>query len=98
MKKEEQEQEQVFLTETDRDYIKASIKDISNIMSVIALKRDEIKEAVVALHETYQIPKKDLNKMIKVYHAQSFNEEVNGSERLIELYESIFDTNKKELD
>ena len=41
------------------------------------------------MSDQFQLPKKTLNKMAKVYHKQNFNQEVAEHEEFESLYEEI---------
>lgn len=73
----------------DRTKIKQMLGEISNSMTRMQAERDYIKEAIKEMSDQFQLPKKTLNKMAKVYHKQNFNEEVASHEEFEDLYETI---------
>ena len=60
----------------DRKKIRDALEEASACMLRISAERDLIKEIAKEVSENFEIPKKQVNKMIRVYHKQSFNEEI----------------------
>ena len=52
-------------------------------------ERDLIKEAVKDICDKLQLPKRVVNKMVKVYHKQNFDEEVAVQDQFMELYNAV---------
>lgn len=75
--------------EVDRKKIREALQECSNSLTRISSERDLIKEIAKDLSETYEIPKKQVNKMIKVYHKQNFNEEIATQNEFEALYEEV---------
>lgn len=73
----------------DRSKIKQMLGEISNSMTRMQAERDYIKEAIKEMSDQFQLPKRTLNKMARVYHKQNFNEEVASHEEFEDLYETI---------
>lgn len=73
----------------DREKLMDMIKECSNSLVRIQGERDYIKEAVTEMSKQFDIPKRLLNKLIRVYYKQNFDEEVAVSEQFQELYESV---------
>ncbi len=73
----------------DRDKIKKMPAEISGSMTRIEAERDYIKESVKEMSAEFQLSKKTLNKMARVYHKQNFSEEVASHEEFEDLYETI---------
>ena len=63
--------------------------EISNSMLRIKSEREYIKEAIDAAAEKYDMNKRILRKMAKVYHNNSFTDEVTEMEEFQALYESV---------
>lgn len=77
----------------DRAKIKKMLGEISNSMTRIAAERDLIKETVSELSKEFELPKKYLNRMAKVYHKQNFQIEQANHEEFEDLYTSIVESN-----
>lgn len=75
--------------EEDRKKLLGVLKECSNSLTRIAGERDLIKEAVGDVAESLQLPKRLVNKMVKVYHKQNYDEEVATNEQFEQLYETI---------
>ena len=75
--------------EEDRKKLLNVLKECSNSLTRIAGERDLIKESVSDVSEKLQLPKKLVNKMVKIYHKQNYDEEVATNEQFELLYETI---------
>ena len=73
----------------DRKKILDAILEISNSMTRISAERDFIKDAVADVSDKFQIPKKIVAKMARVYHKQSFNTESEENSEFESLYEEV---------
>jgi hypothetical protein len=69
------------------------MQEASNSMIRIDAEKDLIKNIVEDLNDAFQIPKKTINKMIRVYHKQNFQEEVASHDEFETLYENITQNN-----
>ena len=52
-------------------------------------ERDFIKEAIEALADDVDVPKKYLNKLAKIFHKQNLSETVGEMEDVEALYETV---------
>ena len=77
------------LTDQDRIKIKKAVQEASDSMYRAEAEKSLQKEIVEDLFDTFKIPKKTINKMIKVYHKQNFNEEVAAADEFEELYQTV---------
>ena len=80
---------QSISSSVDREKIKKVLAEISGSMTRIEAERDYIKESVKEMSAEFQLSKKTLNKMARVYHKQNFSEEVASHEEFEDLYETI---------
>ena len=76
-------------SDSDKQRIKGCMEEISNSYTRMEAERDFIKEAIEALADDVDIPKKYLNKMARIYHKQNFSETVGEMEDLEALYETV---------
>lgn len=76
----------------DRKKIKDALQEISNAMTRIAAERDFIKETVKEVSSNFQLPKKHINKMARIYHKQNFQITQQETEELESLYITIVDS------
>lgn len=81
----------------DRKKIKNALVEISNSMSRIEAEKDLIKNIVTDLADNFEIDKKHINTMAKIYHKQNFSEERTKNEEFEVLYLSIVE-NKNDAD
>lgn len=74
---------------TDRKKIKDALREISDSLTRIDAEKDLVKTIVNDIADSFQIPKKMVNMMAKIYHKQSFSQTQQESEDLEALYVSI---------
>lgn len=77
------------LLDQDRKKIRDAMIEASNSYIRIDAERDLIKNIINDLHDVYKIPKKQLSKMVKVYHKNNFQEEVALADEFEELYQTV---------
>ena len=77
------------LLSEDKKKIKEALQEASNSLLRIDAERDMIKHIVDDLNDNYKIPRKTINKMIKVHHKQNFQEEVAEHEEFEVMYQNI---------
>ena len=73
----------------DRDKLLGVLKECSNSMVRMEGERDLIKEAVKDICDKLELPKRVVNKMVKFYHKQNFDEEVAVQDQFMELYNAV---------
>ena len=73
----------------DREKLLGVLRECSASMTRIDGEKDYIKEAVNDICKNLQLPKRLLNRMVKVYHKQNYDEEVATHEQFETLYETI---------
>lgn len=77
------------MIEQDKGKVLGVLKELSNAMTRIDAEKDFMKEAIAKASEEYEVDKKHLRKMARVYHKQNFDEIQGEAEEFCELYESI---------
>jgi len=77
------------MIEQDKNELRGVLQEISNSMTRMDAEKEYIKEAMAAASEKYQLNKKYLRKMAKVYHQNNFTDEVSDMEEFQKLYETI---------
>lgn len=75
--------------EDDRKKLLSVIRECSDSLTRIASEREFIREEVKEICKQLDIPKKLVNKMVKVYFKQNFDEEVAVQDQFQTLYETI---------
>ena len=69
--------------------LKGAITEINEHQDSIKLKQTLIKEIIDLTCDNTKLPKKIVSKMAKVYHKQSFQQEVAENKEFESLFESI---------
>lgn len=77
----------------DRAKIKKMLGEISNSMTRIEGERDLIKETIKEMSQEFNLSKRQLNRMAKVYHKQNFSREKEEHSEFEDLYTSIVESN-----
>jgi hypothetical protein len=77
----------------DRVKIKKMLGEVSNSMTRIEAERDLIKETIKEMSQEFNLSKRHLNRMAKVYHKQNFSREQEEHSEFEDLYTSIVESN-----
>ena len=80
---------QTISSPADRLKIKKMLGEISSSMTRIEAERDLIRETIKDMSQQFQLSKRQLARMAKVYHKQNYNQEVAEHEEFESLYETI---------
>lgn len=78
---------------TDQVKIKKMLSEISDSFTRIEAERDLIKETIEALSDDFDIDKKILRKMARIFHKQNYSTVEAEQEELALLYESVVGVN-----
>ena len=70
------------ISDADKKEISGAMQEISNCMLRTSAEKELMKEIVSNLHEKFEIPKKVISKMARVYHNQNLAEEVSKKIKL----------------
>jgi hypothetical protein len=73
----------------DREKLLNVLRECSASMTRMEGEKDYIKESVTEICKQLQLPKRLVNRMVKVYHKQNYDEEVAVHEQFETLYETI---------
>lgn len=73
----------------DRRKIKNAMDEISASWTRMEGERNLVNDTLRELCKTYSLPKRAFRKLVKVYHTQSFNEEVASHEEFEAMYEEL---------
>jgi hypothetical protein len=77
----------------DRVKIKKMLGEVSNSMARIEGERDLIRETIKEMSQEFNLSKRQLNRMAKVYHKQNFLREKEEHSEFEDLYTSILESN-----
>ena len=75
--------------EVDRKKFKDALQEISNSFTRVSAEKDLIKDIVNDLSDSFQIPKKTVNKLARVFYKQNMTTEAQEFDDLETLYEEI---------
>lgn len=73
----------------DRQKLLKVIKDCSDSITRAKSEKDFVREAVADISEELKVPKRLVNRMVKVYHKQNFDEEVAVQDQFETLYQTV---------
>lgn len=73
----------------DRQKLLKVIKDCSDSMTRAKSEKDFVREAVAEISEELEVPKRLVNRMVRVYHKQNFDEEVAVQDQFETLYQTV---------
>jgi hypothetical protein len=76
-------------SEKDREKLLKVLRECSASMTRMEGEKDYIKESVSEISKQLQLPKRLVNRMVKVYHKQNYDEEVATHEQFETLYETV---------
>jgi hypothetical protein len=76
-------------SEADQKKLLDCLRGCSASMTRMEGESDYIKESIAAVSKNLQLPKKLVARMVKVYHKQSYDEEVATHEQFETLYETV---------
>jgi len=77
-----------------RAEIRASLRDISNLKSLVKSAQDTVKDAIKGAAEKFEIPKPYYDRMATMYHNGNFEKAQSEADDFFTLYEAIVETAK----
>ena len=77
------------VTEEQRKKIQGALREMSDSMYRVAAEKDLQKEIAARMLDECMIPKKDFNKLAKIFHAANLAEEAARNEEFMEFAEAI---------
>lgn len=80
--------------EVDRKKFKDALQEISNSYTRVAAEKDLIKEIVDDLAESFELPKKTINKLARIFYKQNLTQEVEDFDEVQTLYEEVVNLSK----
>jgi DNA repair ATPase RecN len=73
----------------DRAKVQAALKEMSAAMTRIEAERDYINESLKMLEDSFELPKKYMRKVARVYHKQNINEVKNEFSDIEDIYTAV---------
>jgi len=77
------------ITEDQKKMIQGALKEMSNSMTRVEAEKELQKEIADRMKEECMIPKRDFNKLAKIYHASNLVEEAQRNEEFMEFAEAV---------
>jgi hypothetical protein len=78
-----------IITDHDRKVIQNALREMSDSMTRIAAEKDLQKEIAETILEKVNVPKKDFNKLARIFHASNLMEEAARNEEFMEFAEAV---------
>jgi len=73
----------------DRQAVKNRLTEISNSLTRIEAERDQINQILQDMQEEYELPKKHMRKVAKVYHKQNLLQVKEEFSDIEDIYNAI---------
>ena len=73
----------------DKDKLLKLLKTCSDSLARAEAEKELIREEVKEICQQLELPKRLVNRMVKVYHKQNYDEEVATHEQFETLYETV---------
>jgi len=75
--------------EVDRKKFKDALQEIADSYTRVSAEKDLVKDIIADLSETFELPKKTISKLAKVYYKQNMTQEAEEFDELETLYEEV---------
>jgi len=73
----------------DRKQIRDRLSEVSNSMTRIEAERDHINEILADMQDEYELPKKHMRKVARVFHKQNINEMKEEFSDVEDIYNAV---------
>lgn len=77
------------ITDEDRKKVQGALKEMSDSMTRVSAEKDLQKDIAQRMLDEVGVPKKDFNKLARIYHASNLMEEAARNEEFMEFAEAI---------
>ena len=77
------------ITSEDRKKVQSALKEMSDSMTRVSAEKDLQKDIAQRMLDEVGVPKKDFNKLARIYHASNLMEEAARNEEFMEFAEAI---------
>jgi len=77
------------ITQEDRKKVQGALREMSDSMTRVAAEKDLQKDIAQRMLDEVGVPKKDFNKLARIYHASNLMEEAAKNEEFMEFAEAI---------
>lgn len=75
--------------ESDRKKVRSAMEEISNSLTRIEAERDFINDVLDRMQEEFELPKKEMRKVSKIFHKRNIDEVVTEAETIEEIYNQL---------
>lgn len=75
--------------ESDRKKVRSAMEEISNSLTRIEAERDFINDVLDRMQEEFELPKKEMRKVSKIFHKRNIDEVVTEAETVEEIYNQL---------
>ena len=79
----------VLSNPADRDKLLNVVRECSGSMTRMEGEKDFVRESINNISKELDLPKRLVQRMVKVYHKQNYDEEVAVHEQFETLYQSV---------
>jgi len=73
----------------DRKQIRERLNEVSNSLTRIEAERDHINEILADMQDEYELPKKHMRKVARVFHKQNINEMKEEFSDVEDIYNAV---------
>lgn len=80
-----------IITEKNRKQIQGALQEMSNSMLRVEAEKDHMKAIAEKILEDCLVPKKDFNKLARIYHASNLAQEAAKSEEFLQFAEAVME-------
>jgi hypothetical protein len=87
---EESSQLPAVITQNLANALEGAFREMSQSMTRVQAEKDLQKDIAERMHKEFQVPKKDFNRMAKMYHAANLAMEAAKDEEFYEFARSVF--------
>lgn len=79
----------ITLSPEDRKKVKNALTEISNSYTRIEAERDLVSEILQNMQDEFELPKKQMRKVARVYHKQNINEVKSEFSDIEDIYTAV---------
>lgn len=77
------------ITDKDRQKIQGALKEMSDSMYRVSAEKDLQKDITQRMLDELNVPKRDFNKLARIFHASNLVEEAQRNEEFMEFAEAV---------
>lgn len=86
------------ITQEDRKKVQNALREMSDSMTRVSAEKDLQKDIAQKMLDEVGVPKKDFNKLARIYHASNLMEEAARNEEFMEFAEAIMATPERQIE